>query len=587
MSRLMSCLVALCFAPIPVFAQQITGGVESGVVQSGVPPARDTRPTTGRSIIRGRVVTSDGGQPIRRADIRVTAQEVRGGRLTLTDADGRYEVRDLPAGRFTISASKAAFVTWAYGQTRPNVPGKAVALLDGQTAENIDVHLARGAVIAGRVIDEFGEPVPNASVTPMRQQYAQGQRRLLNIGNRTQTNDIGEYRIFGLSPGQYYVSAAAQALTFAVPNGNTPELSGQRSGYAPTFYPATADSTLAQKLTVGLAQTLSGIDIALTPVRLATITGTAFDAQGRPMTGTGVFATLRGVTGAGGPGGPVRPDGSFTLPNVPPGEYVLRANAPRSAPAPGATVIGPPDFSVAVVTVSGDDVTGVRLTPIIPVTVSGHVSFDDAGAAQSVNSSSIRMAVQALNQDDLTLGVGVLGTPPSPLKEGFVFEVKTAPGRIGLRPFMASAPGTSSGWQVKSVRVNGIDVVDTGLDVGSQGVAGIEIEMTNHVQQLSGTVTDGNGAGVKDYVVALFSQDHARWKVPMNRYFALARPGDDGGFKVATLPTGEYYAIALDRIAPEDWQDPDTLESLSRLATTFALTPGDTRTLNLRLSALP
>jgi hypothetical protein len=232
-------------------------------------------------------------------------------------------------------------------------------------------------------------------------------------------------------------------------------------------------------------------------------------------------------------------------------------------------------------------VTGVRLTPIIPVTVSGHVSFDDSGAAQSINSSSVRIAVQAVNQDDLALGVGVLSTPASPLKEGFVFELKTAPGRIGLRPLMPSTPGTSSIWQVKSVRVNGTDVTDIGLDVGSQGAAGIEIEMTNRVQQLSGTVTDANGAGVKDYVIALFSQDHARWKVPMNRYFALARPGDDGGFKVATLPAGEYYAIALDRIAPEDWQDPETLEGLARLATAFALTPGDTRTLNLRLAALP
>jgi hypothetical protein len=346
MSRLLSCLVALSFAPIPTFAQQITGAVQNGPVQGGVPPARDTRPTTGRSIIRGRVLASDGGQPIRRADIRVTAQEVRGTRLALTDADGRYEVRDLPAGRYTIAASKATFVASAYGQTRSNVPGKPLALLDGQTVENIDIHLARGAVIAGRVIDEFGEPVPNASVTPMRQQYTQGQRRLLNVGNRAQTNDIGEYRIFGLSPGQYYVSAAAQALTIAVPNGNAPELSGQSNGYAPTFYPATADSSLAQKLTVGVAQTLSGIDIALTPVRLATITGIALDAQGRPMSGTGVFATLRGGLGSGaaGPNGPVRPDGSFTMPNVPPGEYVLRANAPRPAPAPGATVTGPPDF---------------------------------------------------------------------------------------------------------------------------------------------------------------------------------------------------------------------------------------------------
>ncbi len=589
MSRLLSWLVALCLAPIPTFAQQIIGGVEGGVAQAGGPPARDARPTTGRSIIRGRVLASDGGQPMRRANIRITAAEVRGARTTLTDADGRYEFRDLPAGRYTINASKAAFVSWTYGQTRPNAPGKPLALLDGQTADNIDIHLPRGAVITGRIIDEFGEPAPNASVTPMRQQYFQGQRRLMAVGNRAQANDIGEYRIFGLAPGQYYVSAAVQAMTFAIPNGNVPELSGQSSGYAPTFYPATADASFAQKLTIGAAQTLTGIDIALTPVRLATVSGVAVDAQGRPLTGSGVFATLRGGagTGVGLPGGPLRPDGSFTLPNLPPGEYVLRANAPRPPPAPGAAFTGAPEFSVAIVTVNGDDVTGVRLTPIVPVTISGRVSFDDAGAAQSINVSSVRITAQALNQDDVALGIGVLGGPPSPLKEGFIFELKTAPGRIGLRPMMTSAPGTSSVWQLKSVRMNGTDVTDSGLDVGSQGATGIEIEMTNRVQQLAGMVTDANGAAVKDYMVALFSQDRPRWTVPMNRYFALARPGDDGGFKVATLPAGEYYAIALDRIAPEDWQDPETLEALTRLATAFALTPGDTRTLSLRLSTFP
>jgi hypothetical protein len=464
-----------------------------------------------------------------------------------------------------------------------------VALLDGQTAENVDIHLPRGSVIAGRIIDEFGEPVPNASVTPLRQQYAQGQRRLMAVGNRAQTNDIGEYRIFGLVPGQYYVSATVQAMTLAIPNGNVPELSGQSSGYAPTFYPATAEESLAQKLTVGVAQTLSGVDIALTPVRLATITGISLDAQGRPMIGTGVFATLRagGGMGMGGIGGPLRPDGSFTIPNVPPGEYVVRANAPRQAGAPGAAITGPPEFSAAIVTVNGDDVTGVRLTPMTPVTVTGHVSFDDPRAAQSVNVSSVRIAAQALNQDDLALGVGVSAGPQLPLQEGFIFELKTAPGRIGLRALIPLARSASNAWQLKSVRLNGTDVTDTGLDVGSQGATGIEIEMTNRVQQLSGMVTDANGAAVKDYMVALFSQDRARWKVPMNRYFALTRPGDDGGFKVATLPAGEYYAIALERIAPEDWQDPETLEALTRLATAFALTPGDTRTLNLRLSTLP
>ena len=84
-------------------------------------------------------------------------------------------------------------------------PPKPVVLTESQTAENIDVRIPRGAVITGRVFDEFGDTVPNVEVMTIRRTYSQGQHRLIPIGPRTQTNDIGEYRLFGLEPGHYYV----------------------------------------------------------------------------------------------------------------------------------------------------------------------------------------------------------------------------------------------------------------------------------------------------------------------------------------------------------------------------------------------
>jgi hypothetical protein len=243
-------------------------------------------------------------------------------------------------------------------------------------------------------------------------------------------------------------------------------------------------------------------------------------------------------------------------------------------------VNGPPDFSVAEVVVTGDDVSGVRLAPLALVTISGHISFDDPGAAQSLKPSTIRVVMQAVNADDFAgIGVGA-GGAPKPVKDDFTFELKTAPGRIGL---VAIIQQESNTWRLKSIHVNGSDVTDTGFEVGSQAVSGIEIEMTNRLQQITGTVTDARGDAVKDYTVALFSQDRARWKVSTNRYLALGRPGADGGFKVATLPPGDYYAVALDAIDVSGWQDPDLLEGWSRVATAFTLTPGDSRALTLRL----
>src|SRR5262249_46335541 len=229
-SRL-SCLVICLACLIAPLAYAQVGGVVGGVVvgRPGGQPPGDPRPVMGRSAIRGRVM-SDAGQPMRRAMVRVSAQETRVTRTTSTDAEGRYEIRDLPAGRYTVSVSKPAFVAWSYGQTRPSGAPKTVVLAESQTADNIDIRMFRGAVIAGRIPDEVGEPVPNAMVSPIRKQYSQGHRRLLPEGMRAQTNDIGEYRIFGLSPGHYYVSATAQAQTIGTPTANGIDLAGERNG---------------------------------------------------------------------------------------------------------------------------------------------------------------------------------------------------------------------------------------------------------------------------------------------------------------------------------------------------------------------
>jgi hypothetical protein len=471
-----------------------------------------------------------------------------------------------------------------YGQTQPASPGKPLGLGDNQTLDVIDIRLPRGAVITGRVTDEFGDPVPNASVTLARQQFFQGLGRLLPTGGAS-TNDIGEYRIFGLAAGQYYVFAAAAQWSMGTVNGLGVEGSEARTGYAPTFYPGTTEITSAQKLTVGVAQTLGEINIGLLPTRLATISGVAIDSQGHPLTAGGVSIMRRGgMNGLGGGGGQLRSDGTFTVPNVSPGEYVVRANAHRFPPAPG-TPAGPPEFSIGVVTVNGDDLTDVHLAPVVPATVSGRIFFDDPGAAQSLKPSALRVVWQALNPDDI--GIGVAGGPAPTVQDGLTFELKTAPGRIALRVIVAPlTPTTPSAWQVAAIRVNAVDVTDIGLDVGSQGVRDVEIELTNRSQQISGLVTDAKGGAVKDCVVMLFAQDHRRWIAAGNRYFSVGRAGEDGRFKVATLPPGDYYAIALDRSDPTEWQDPLFLEGLSRQASVFSLAQGETKTIALRLFSL-
>ncbi len=589
MSRVSICLVALSLVPSSTAAQEVVTGTVQGFIQgtpNGQPP-RDVRPAAGRSTIRGRVLTVDTGQPMRRATVRITATELRVPRGTLTDADGRYEFRELPAGRYSINASKTAFIDWSYGQTQPSSPGKPLVLADNQVADNIDIGLPRGAVITGRITDELGEPVPNTNVMLVRQQFRQGQRRFVFSGGGTQTNDIGEYRIFGVAPGQYYVSARFQQGPLQNINGVGQSAEG-RIGYAPTFYPGTAEATSAQRITVSLAQTISEINIAMLSTRLATVSGTGTDSQGRPITAGGVTLAPRGGVPSFGLGGQFRPDGTFTISSVTPGEYVLRTNAFRPPATPG-TPPTPQEVSVAFVTVNGDDVMGVRLTPVVPVIISGRFTFDNANAAQTLKPSAFRPLVQSLDLDANTL-VGFVpdgSGPPPAARDDFTFELKTAPGRVAMNVLQIGATAAGQNpWRLKAVRVNGSDVTDTGFDVGGQGVSGVEIELTNRQQQVTGVVTDARGGAVKDYLVVIFAQDPARRIAAVNRYFATARPGDDGSFKAVTLPPGEYYAIALDRADQLELQDPDLLDGLSRQASSFTIAPGDTRTLNLKLFTL-
>ena len=155
-------------------------------------PGRELKTGTGR--IKGRLVAADTGAPVRRAQVRLSGTDVMP-KVATTDNEGAYEFRDLPAGRFTITATKSGFVTVGYGQTRPFESGKPIDLAEGQVLDRADITMPKGSVIAGRILDEFGEPVADASVSALRSTWSNGRRRLQATGRAAMTNDLGQYRI--------------------------------------------------------------------------------------------------------------------------------------------------------------------------------------------------------------------------------------------------------------------------------------------------------------------------------------------------------------------------------------------------------
>lgn len=540
-------------------------------VPGGAQGLRDGKPApTGTATLSGRVISAETGKPLRRAVVRVLSAELRGGKSVSTEPDGRWQIKDLPAGKYTISATKGGFVPLSYGQRRPFEPGTPIELVNGQVVEKLELALPKGSVVSGRIVDEFGEPVSGAQVTAMRQRFVSGQRRLFPMmeqGGRDTTDDLGQYRLHGLSPGNYYVSAAI-GMAMGL------EVSADKSGYAGTYYPGTSVVAEAQRLSVAVGQEVTEINFALAPTRVAKITGVATDSHGKPVSnGAVVLTTSGGAVGAGGT--PLvgmtmtQPDGSYTLSNIPPGEYrlemLIASDFQGIAQATNPTLAMSESASIPV-TITGQDVT-VNLVSVPTSAAIGRVVFD-GGAPPAAGT------VRIFGLSDMPISMALGGW--SMLREDGTFEVK---GLTGKRLFRANLP---SGWFLKAVRINDVDVIDTPVECKpGENVTGLELHVTQNAPSLSGTVLDPRGKPATDYVVVLFSSDSRKWGY-QTRFVRSARPDQSGGFAIKGIAPDDYFVVALDYLEEGEQADPELLERWRSAATAISIGEG-AKTVSLKL----
>jgi hypothetical protein len=260
----------------------------------------------------------------------------------------------------------------------------------------------------------------------------------------------------------------------------------------------------------------------------------------------------------------VKPDGSFVLTGLAPGDYVLMALS-----------FGGPDSesAAAPLSIAGADVNGLQLQAARPSTLSGHIVTGDA--AQTLEFA--RLLVHAAPKDPL-LEIGETAPPARPADDG-TFAIKSRPGVTRI-----TAANLGGNWTLKAVRLNGLDVTDAGFEVrANEDIDGFEVELTNRISMLSGLVTNSRGEPVNDYSAIIFSQDRDRWGDD-SRYVDAGRPDQDGRYKVSGLPAGEYFAIAVDSVDPAEAASTEFLERASRRAIRFTLGDGETRSVDLTLT---
>jgi len=482
----------------------------------------------------------------------------------LTDGEGRYELANLPAGTYTVSATKTNYVRTAWGEQRAEGPGKRITLADGQRLDNINLSLRHAGVVTGKIVDEFGDPVTDVSVSAMRYAYVQGSRRLMPSGRSSQTNDLGEYRIYGLSPGQYYISATLR--NFMV--GPTTETT-DRTGYAATFYPGTGNVAEAQRLTVAPAQAITTVNLTLLPIQTSKVSGTALDVEGRPLAAAMVSVMQRiGLTQMGGNFSQVGPDGRFTISSLTPGDYTLRLIVPTG------------ESATADITVTGSDISDVQLIVAKPSTLRGRIVFTASATGDDPPKPT---AIDLGAWRDWAIGQQVRF--PAKIKEDGTFDMSVAAGRVQLRA-APTTPGGSDPWRLNRVILNDADVGDTGIEIPPNAtIDNIFVEMTNHTGETSGRVTDADGSVVRDCFVIVFAQDPVHWTV-QTRYASTARPGLDDVYKVRLLP-GDYYAVAMTDVEQGAWTDPDFLSQARDRAVKFSIADGEKKTIDLRATPAP
>jgi hypothetical protein len=556
-----------------VVAQQ--PGIPGGTPRPGLPGGRVQRPPrdpldkpTGTAVIRGRIVSADTGAPIRRAQVRAFSGEFRDSRMASTDAQGRFEFRDLPGGRWELMANKAGYVGLRFGQRRPFESGRPIELGDGETMAKADFVLPRGAAIVGRILDEFGDPVAGARVQAMRYRSMQGTRQLMPLGGDN-TDDTGAFRLYGLTPGDYYVTAMPQmGMSFGADSSDT-------TGYAPTYYPGTGSVAEAQRVTVTVGQELPNVTFALTPTRAVRITGSVIDSKGEKLSSGFIMLQDASETGIGmfmqRGGGPVRPDGTFVISNVTPGNYNLTVN---TAMGMGGMNSGEAESATLRVTVGNEDLSGINIVTNKGATVSGTI-LAAAGSAGNLSTAGVMVMTQA-PRFEMMMGMGMR---QGKVEADGTFDLKGVQG-----PRLFRLMGLPPTWMLKSVLLNGNDITDTAIDLkGDEDVKDLQILVTDRVPEVNGKVTNAKGEPTRDYTVVIFPEDATKWGYP-SRYIRSGRADQEGLFKIRALPPDEpYLAVAVDYLEDGEGGDPDFLQQIRERATRLTIGDGEVKALDLKL----
>jgi len=559
--KMSAALALLLVVQSPAPQQTRKGQIEGYVVRAGTnEPLADARVTIRR--------TGNAGQtplPPQESELAPDSPQA-----ITTDSQGHFIIESLDPGSYQLSAAKNGFARQVYGERAPERPGKALAVSAGQLLKDVTFRLVPTGAVSGRVTDERGEPIPGILVQLLRSNYDARGRRMFQTVSSTRANERGEYRMYLITPGRFFVSAA--------PAGASPDPSMMavnhvdEPGFVVTYFPGSLDPSSASSIEIQPGAETSAIDFRMSPQPLFRIRGRVLDAR------TGGFP--RGVQLQLQPKNPgassMAPsplaynsiNGTFELRDVAPGPYWIEA---QLIPDADTLQLSIGDFLKNIahtrVDVSNADVENVAVTFSPGFSFPGHIEIESSGNAESRQAKPLMVSLEP--QESMPLLV-----LPQPVNADGTFTLQNVlPGDYRIQ--IEGRPANS---YIKSAHLGRTDVLN-GISFSGPVPESLDVVLGTTSAEIQGIVADSDRNPIQAAQVVLIP-NRERSRIELYR---TATTDQNGSFTMQTIVPGEYKLFAWEDLEPYAYNDPDFLNMYEERGTPVSVSESTKLTVETKI----
>jgi len=563
------------------------------------------------AVIEGIVVRLDTGEPLRRAQLTLY-QVIPPGSLAaarpidsytepprfppidpiMTEADGVFRFTKIPAGSYRLSVACNGYVSTSYGSDKGQTQGTIITIVGGQVIKDISLRLRPAATLSGHLRDSEGSPITGLSVSLLAASfYPNGLRAMEAVASST-TDDRGEYRLFWVSPGRYYLSAGISDSRYSLGNAV------QEKQYPPFYYPGTFDIQRATMIDVLPGAEMGAMDIVMTRPKTYRIQGTIVDTGGgAPPEGVqidllprseGDVATIDYLNSGINNRNFTYASGAFEITNVLPGSYMMHASANRdfSAPLPAdavAAIRSPSDlFRVAFssqstailpVEVSASDVSDLKMTLVAGVRVSLQIRLEGKELSSLPDYDKIRVRLQ----------------PRLNSWEGAVQQVSVNANGVGaienaeIGEYRVVVEPMSPDFYIKEARIDDTDALNGFWKFSGTPTGVLNLVLADKPGSVEGTLTDVLSKPVAGVEVVLIPENH-RHRFEL---YETVDTDDKGRFAFRGIAPGDYRVFSWEALEPNTWFDREVLAKYEPQGKLVHVTEASQQSVDIKIIPAP